>query len=559
MSCFASRLLLSLLLSFLFTCFNASSYAQQSKTSRAAKHWADSIYTTLNEEERIGQLFMVAAYSGGPKFNQDSIERLISAHQIGGLIFMQGGPVRQAALTNKYQRMARVPLLISMDAEWGLGMRLDSVLNFPRQMMLGATDDTALAYQMGKAIAYQCKRIGVHINFAPVVDVNNNPANPVINSRSFGEDKTRVVRMAIAYMRGMQDYGILACAKHFPGHGDTDVDSHKDLPVVNKSMAQLDSLELYPFRQMIAAGIKSMMVAHLSVPALETEAHVPTTLSKNTVTGLLKEQMGFTGLIFTDALNMQGVAKYFAPGEVDVRAFIAGNDVLLFSQNVPLAIQKIKEAIKSGKVADKDLEASVKKILVAKYCAGLSKVKAIDTRNITQDINQYTSPLNVKIAGAAMTVVHSEDLINDWHLGYDSIEYISVNGPLNPRIEAAWRTEANYIHAAMPKGTSAASMLPKLRSGISAIIVGIHGMSIYPANNYGLDSEQIKFLAAASQKKNVIIALMGNAYAVKYVCNAQNLLVGYEDNEWAQEAVYNYITKYPKLSGKLPVTPPCLK
>ena len=358
MTKFFSRLIA--LICIAFSIDTAAQPVFRGKPEPLQKLWVDSVYNQLTESERIGQLFMVAAYSGGKNFNQEGIEKLIKAHQIGGLIFMQGGPARQANLTNRYQQMAQVPLLLSMDAEWGLGMRLDSVLNFPRQMMLGASDDTALAYALGMAVAYQCKRLGVHVNFAPVVDVNNNAANPVINTRSFGENKKRVVRMAIAYMRGMQDYGVMACAKHFPGHGDTDVDSHKDLPVVNKTLAQLDTLELYPFKKLVDAGIQSMMIAHLSIPALEKEPHVPTTLSRNTVTNLLKNKMGFKGLIFTDALNMQGVAKYFAPGETDVRAFIAGNDVLLFSQDVPTAIAKIKAAIAAGKVSVKDLERSVK-------------------------------------------------------------------------------------------------------------------------------------------------------------------------------------------------------
>jgi len=305
--------------------FNVAAQSKNNKLPTALakeKKWVDSIYNVLTPDERIGQLFMVAAYSGGKSYNEEAITKLLKAHQLGGLIFMQGGPQRQAALTNTYQRMAQVPLLIAMDAEWGLGMRLDSVQNFPRQMMIGATHDTVFAYRMANAIAMQCKRLGVHIDFAPVVDVNNNPANPIINSRAFGDDKVAVAKMGIAYMHGLQNNGIIACAKHFPGHGNTNVDSHKDLPLINQSIAELDTLELYPFKAMIKAGIKSMMVAHLEVPALDTSAHVPTTLSHNAVTGLLKEKLGFKGLIFTDALNMQGVAKYYAPGDADLRALM---------------------------------------------------------------------------------------------------------------------------------------------------------------------------------------------------------------------------------------------
>ena len=335
----------------------------------AKNHWVDSVYDKLTESERIGQLFMVAAYSGGKNYNEDLVTKLLADHQVGGLIFMQGGPIRQANLTNKYQHLAQLPLLLSMDAEWGVGMRLDSIKNFPREMMLGATHDTDLVFKVGGAVAQQCKRLGVNIDFAPDVDVNNNAANPVINSRSFGEDKVWVSKLGIAFMHGLQRNGIMACAKHFPGHGNTSVDSHKDLPLVPRTIDQLDSTELYPFKQMIAANVRSVMVAHLEVPALDTAAHVPTTLSKNAVTGLLKNKLGFSGLVFTDALNMQGVTKYFPAGDADLRAFEAGNDVLLFSQDVPAALTKIKNAIDSGIIPKTMLDTSVKKILAAKYDA----------------------------------------------------------------------------------------------------------------------------------------------------------------------------------------------
>ena len=529
-------------------------YREKPTAVAGARYWVDSVYNRLSEEERIGQLFMVAAYSGGKNYNQEGIEKLIRSHQIGGLIFMQGGPGRQATLTNKYQEMAQVPLLIGMDAEWGLGMRLDSVLNFPRQMMLGASNDTALAYALGMAVAYQCKRLGVHVNFAPVVDVNNNPGNPVINFRSFGEDKKRVVRMAIAYMRGMQDYGVMACAKHFPGHGDTDVDSHKDLPVVNKSLAQLDTLELYPFRKMIAAGVQSMMVAHLSIPALEKEPHVPTTLSRNTVTGLLKEKMGFKGLIFTDALNMQGVAKYFAPGETDVRAFIAGNDVLLFSQDVPTAITKIKAAIKDGKVSKTALETSVKKILRAKYEAGLAHFKPIETRNITDDINQYTSPLNTKIAEGSVTLFTNG--AGTARVRNSNVLYIDMNDGLKGDAEEMLKASTKkFTKVSMSKSASASSILSRMDGSYDAIIVGVHGMSMYPAGNYSLTAEQLKFISLASENKKTVVLLLGNAYALKYTYKAPTTIVSYEDNEWTQAAAVRTLKGELMPHGTLPVTP----
>jgi len=306
--------------------------------------WVDSLMKVLTPEQRIGQLFMVAAYSNKPKAHQDEIIKLIKNQQIGGLIFMQGGPLRQAKLCNMYQQISNVPLMISIDGEWGLAMRLDSTVSFPKQMTLGAIKNDTLIYNMGVAIAKHCKRMGIHVNFAPDIDVNNNASNPVINMRSFGENKYKVAAKGIAYMKGMQDNKVMGTGKHFPGHGDTDSDSHKTLPTINHSRERLDSLELYPFRELINAGLTGAMVAHLNVTALD-DSKKPSTLSSKIITDLLKTEMGFKGLIFTDALNMKGVANFASTGMVDAKALIAGNDVLLFSENVAAGIVEIKKAI----------------------------------------------------------------------------------------------------------------------------------------------------------------------------------------------------------------------
>ncbi|RYZ30148.1 MAG: glycosyl hydrolase, partial [Sphingobacteriales bacterium] len=382
--------------------------AQEFKFKR---RWIDSVYNALSETERIGQLFMVAAYSGGDKVNQSKIEQLVKSRQIGGVIFMQGTAEAQAKMTNKIQKMSKVKLMIGMDAEWGLGMRLTGVKNFPKQMMLGATKDTAIMYTVASAIADQCRRLGVHIDFAPVVDVNNNPKNPVINFRSFGDEKELVSRMGIAYMRGLQDRGVMACAKHFPGHGDVAVDSHFDLPVIKKTKAALNELEFYPFKQLMKAGVQSIMIAHLSIPALDDAKNMPTTLSHKVVTDLLRKEMGYTGLIFTDALDMKGLTKYYPDGETDLLAFMAGNDVLLFSQNVPLAISKIQWAVKTGKVTEADLEARVKKILAAKYDMGLYKYVSIKEGGVTADLNEQVNALREKVSRAAVTLMKDQGAI----------------------------------------------------------------------------------------------------------------------------------------------------
>ncbi len=512
--------------------------------------WADSVYGTLNEEERIGQLFMVAAYSGGENFNQSLIEKLLADHQIGGLIFMQGTAEAQARLTNRYQKIAQVPLLIGMDAEWGLGMRLTGVENFPRQMMLGATGDTVLMYAVGKAIARQCKRLGVHINFAPDVDVNNNPGNPVINFRSFGEDKDRVSQMGIAYMRGLQDNGVMACAKHFPGHGDVTTDSHLDLPVIKKSFPQINATELYPFRKLTNAGVQSMMIAHLSVPALDSTPHLPTTLSRKVVTGLLREELGFQGLIFTDALNMKGVTKYFPDGETDVRAFLAGNDVLLFSQNVPLAIKKIKEAIASGRSSQQDLAQSVKRILMAKYRAGLAKPALVNESDVTVELNKDIAALWERTAAAAITVAEDKNGTLAGLQSNSKIAYVTIGSSDEPEIIGNLKT--NGFSVSKINGSTALSSADQY----AAVVVGVHRINMYPgkSGSYGINTAEATLLKQLSRLNNVIIVYFGNAYTLKFSCDAPVVLVAYEDNAYTQKAVADVLSGAVKAKGRLPVT-----
>ena len=525
--------------------------------SAARIKWVDSVYGALTEDERIGQLFMVAAYSGGKNYNEDTVTKLINAHQIGGLIFMQGGPVRQAMLTNKYQALAHTPLLIAMDGEWGLGMRLDSVKSFPREMMLGATNDSGLVYRLGMAIGLQCQRMGVNIDFAPDVDVNNNAANPVINSRSFGEDKVRVARLGTAFMLGLQEMGVIACAKHFPGHGDTNVDSHKDLPLITKSLEQLDTLELYPFKKLIAAGVKSVMVAHLEVPALDTAEHVPTTLSRNAVTNLLKNQLGYRGLVITDALNMAGVTKYFPAGDADLRAFEAGNDILLFSQDVPSALLKIRAALDSNIIPQSALEASVRKILAAKFDAGLANWKDIDTTDLTNDLNKYVDPMRAQTAKAAITVVSDENQILKKVNENMRVGYIGVNADSSSVLHLALQFEFENVDAQwLPKNSSPENSQKILASlpKYEAVIAGVHNLGNNPYNNYGLSDEQINFLAQVGCKNNTMVVLLGNAYATQYFCGASSVMVGYEDDSLTELAAADVLLGKAKAKGKLPVT-----
>jgi beta-glucosidase-like glycosyl hydrolase/CubicO group peptidase (beta-lactamase class C family) len=372
--------------------------------------WADSVFQTLDPDERIAQLFMAAAWSNKDSGHIKEISDLICNYKIGGLMFMQGGPGRQARLTNYYRSLSKVPLMIAMDAEWGLGMRLDSTISFPRQMMLGSITGDSLIYEMGKEIARQCKRMGININFAPVADINNNPENPVINSRSFGENKLNVTAKSLAYMHGLQDNGVLACCKHFPGHGDTDIDSHLSLPVIKFPRCRLDTLELFPFKKLIDNGIGSIMVAHLSVSALDSSVNSISTLSAKVINTLLKNELGFKGLVFTDALNMKAVSNLFGPGELEAKALIAGNDILLFSENIPAAIKEIKNTVLSGLITQEEIDSRCKKILNVKYRMGLSRTSPVNTKNLLSDLNTiHSDVLKREMVEASLTMVKNEN------------------------------------------------------------------------------------------------------------------------------------------------------
>ncbi len=531
--------------------------------------WVDSVLNTLDEDARIGQLFMVAAYSNRDNSHLNELRKLVKNQGIGGLIFFQGGPVRQAIMTNTLQAEAGVPLFIAMDAEWGLGMRLDSIPNFPRQMTLGAIQDNQLIYTMGAEIARQCRLLGVHINFAPVIDVNSNPENPVIGSRSFGEYKINVAEKGIAYMRGLQQNGILACAKHFPGHGDTNADSHLTLPVIKHDKERLKSIELYPFEQLIKDSLASVMVAHINIPALDNRPNTATTLSPAVVTNLLKKEMGYQGLIFTDALNMKGVSDFYKPGEVDLEAFKAGNDVLLFPEDVPTAVRKIKRAIRRGEINQKEVDERVKKILTAKYWAGLNRFKPIDTTNLISKLNDPIADLiRQKLYENSVTVVRNfrnqlpvrqlEDrTFASVTLGATPSGTLPYPGAVHGNTFSNTLSEyAPFTHYPMPEEATREE-LDALFDKIMLydyVVVGVHGMSRLAKEEFGLSKAQQAFIERLKRKPNVIISVFGSPYSLGYFEESHNLICGYEDNEYTQRIVPAIIFGGLKAKGKLPVS-----
>lgn len=519
----------------------------------AQKAWVDSVFNALSPEERLGQLFMVAAYSNRDENHVNEIKSLISEHNIGGLIFFQGGPYRQAKLNNEYQALAKVPLSIAMDAEWGIGMRLDSVYDFPKQMTLGAIQDRKWIYEMGKEVANQFHIMNMHINFAPVVDVNVNPNNPVIGYRSFGENKEEVALRGSAYMRGLQDHGIMANAKHFPGHGDTGVDSHYDLPVINHSKTRMTETELYPFRQLMKDSLMSVMVAHLQIPAFDSAKNTPTTLSKNVVTDLLKGELGFEGLAFTDAMNMQGVAKYFEPGEADVKALQAGNDVILFPVDVPKAMKQIQKALKKGTLTQEMLDERVMKILKAKYWSGLNNYQPIETANLNQRINNdFAIHLNEMLFQKAITVVDNSDLLIPT-IKLDDKRFASVN--LGGGNALAFRNMldkyAKFQHLIFDS-LNAKSLAEAAQ--FDEIVVAVQGITNSPKNQHGVNSKQVEWIKQLQQKTKVIVVVMGNAYSLRFFEGVKNIICTYEDNEITKRIAPQIIFGALKAEGKLPIS-----
>lgn len=553
------------LVAFLIFLLSISAHSQNdiAKTPEFLQYtnsvWVDSIMKTLTPEERIAQLIMVAAYSNKGDDHKREILKLIKKQNIGGLIFFQGGPVRQANLMNEYQEASKVPLLGAIDAEWGLGMRLDSTVSYPFQMTLGAIQDDSLIYEMGVEVAKQIKRAGLHLNFAPVVDVNNNAANPVINFRSFGENKYKVAQKGIAYMKGLQENGVLPTAKHFPGHGDTDVDSHYALPRITHSRARLDETELYPFREIIKEGIGGVMVAHLDIPSLDSTG-VPSTLSKPIISGLLKEELGFQGLIVTDAMNMKGVTKDNAPGIVDKDAILAGNDLLEFTEDVPKAIQEIKKAIKKGLISQKEIDARCRKILALKQWVGLNNYKPTHIKNIVEELNTPTAILlNRRLTEASLTVLRNEsNLLPLQRLDTLNIAAISVGGKENNQFQKTLELYTEISKFNIPYEASKAE-LDSVRNNLSAfnlVIMAIHDDSKYPRNNLKITKEVQSFIEEVSGQKKTLLNYFKNPYSLENLETDafMSIILAYQDSENSEAQVAQLIFGGIGANGKLPVS-----
>ena len=521
--------------------------------------WVDSIFNEMSLDERIGQLFMIRAHSNLGKDHIESVANLITNYHVGSLCFFQGTAKRQVELTNYYQELSnRVPMMIGMDAEWGLSMRLkDGVIRFPRQLMLGAIQDNGLIYEFGVEVGRQLNRIGVHINFAPVVDINNNPDNPVINDRSFGEDKYNVATKSYMYMRGMQDRGVAACAKHFPGHGDTDADSHFELPVINHLKDRLDNVELFPFRSLAHHGIQSVMVAHLNVPALDDRDHVPTTLSDKVINELLKNELGFKGVVFTDGLEMQGVTKYFEEGEIEVRALEAGNDVLLLPNDLPVAFLKIKESLNNGRLSERQISESVKKILRMKYNLGLPDYEPAVLDNLSEDLNNPdVLVLKQRLIENAITLVRDKEKlvpVKDLAGPIASVSFGSDGLSEFQRVMKTYTDFPSFSSGYEINRESSNDLLDKLGQ-MKMVIVSLHNMKRFSRENFALTPSCLDFVRKLSMKTEVVLVVFGNPYSLSFFDHLETVIMAYEDEPLVEEIAAQALFGAVGFHGKLPVT-----
>ncbi len=518
------------------------------------KSWVDSIYNQLSFEEKLGQLFMVAAFSNKDSIHTNTIDNLIKNNKIGGLIFMQGGPVRQAKLTNRYQSAAKVPLFIGIDAEWGLAMRLDSVNRFPFSMTLGAIEDLSLIEKVGRQMGIQTKKIGAHFNFSPVIDINTNPKNPIIGVRSFGEDKVKVTERASRLVKGMQSEGILGTGKHFPGHGDTDKDSHYTLPTVSLSKERIEDVELYPYKKLFSENLASVMVAHLNVPSLETRSNYPSSLSYNVVTNILQKDLKFKGLIITDALNMKGASNFKEPGDIDLEAFLAGNDILLFAENVPKAIDKLTKAFNDTLFTEQRLAFSVKKILKYKYKVGLNKIIPLDKSTLLNDLNSPTNAaLQYELYENAITVIQNKnEFLPIKNLEKQKIAYVKFGEDNNvPFIT----TLQKYCDVTEIADKNIDSLLFKLKN-YTTVICALHKSE----KNWRVQefkTDELSDLEKISKNNNVILNIFAKPYALMPIKNYQDyqsIVVSYQNSEIAQIVSASLLFGAIESKGKLPVS-----
>jgi beta-glucosidase-like glycosyl hydrolase/CubicO group peptidase (beta-lactamase class C family) len=526
--------------------------SQKIEFSESDKTWARKELSRMNLREKIGQLFMVDI---SPKLDQTAnktkLLELISRLHIGGIIIMKGEYSLTSEWIHEFQKESKTPLLIATDGEWGIHMRIANTTKFPYAMTLGAIQEDKVIYEMGKAIANDFKRLGIHVNFAPVVDVNVNPKNPVINYRSFGESKTKVAEKALQYALGMQDNGVMACLKHFPGHGDTDIDSHFELPVINKPREQINNLELYPFQYLIDKNIWGVMVAHLKVPSMDA-SQAPTSLSRPVITEILKGEMGFQGLVFSDAMNMKGIGFNTAEGQIELDAYLAGNDVLLMSSNVEKGMDRIEQYMNETNSEIAELNERVLKLLMFKH-----KLNAHKTIGVNYRPDETTNiPLSKQLYTKAITLLSDDQIPADyWMDSSKKTLFISLTNKITELRTNLERT-THFTFFNLPSNT-----VPELYKNALAtmrnydnIIIAYHDLSQSSSKNFGLNESQIDFIKSLKNHDNILHLWFGNPYGLKYFQNASNVVVTYEDNTQTENAVFRILNDRSVFEGHLPIS-----
>ena len=524
-------------------------------TNEQTMHWVDSVYQTLDLDQRIGQLMMIRAHSDKGETHKTFVLQQIEKYHVGGLCFFQGAPSKQIDLINEYQRVTNIPLLIAMDAEWGLGMRMkDSTMSFPKQMTLGAIKKDESLFEMGYIIGKQLSRVGVHMNFAPVVDVNNNPQNPVINVRSFGEDPEAVSRKAVAYMRGMRAAGVMSCAKHFPGHGDTDADSHYDLPVILHDRRRMHKIELYPFRSLIAHDVEAVMVAHLEVPALDSTKNRPTTLSPIVVTDLLKNQMQYHGLVITDAMEMKGVTKHFKVGVAEAEAIRAGNDILCLPRDVPAAVRAIKDYLRRGLITEEQIAHSVKKILANKHQFVVPRTMHISKDHVREDLHTTQATLiNKGLYQHAITLVRDDyELIPMTSMAHND-KIVLMNRQSQGGFVNTLKQYGSPQVISIQDHTNLQTFIQSINKA-QTIFAVFDDLSNKSSKGFGVDQTRLAWLKEANKRVPVVPVLFGSPYALKYFDSFGTVIVGYESNEWTGKLVAEAIMGASTFEGELPVS-----
>ena len=517
------------------------------KLYQKAEKYADSLYQQLSLDEKIGQLYIVALYNNRGEEEIQKIRNLVEKEKIGGLILMQDDAEKHINLLNEFQGKSRIKMMIGIDGEWGLFQRFPAAHKFPWAMTLGAIQDNSLIYEMTSKIAEDCKRMGIYWDFAPVVDVNTNPSNPIIGNRSFGSDINNVISKGLAYAQGLQDHGVLASMKHFPGHGDTNTDSHLDLPVVSHNLERLNSVELAPFKALLDKKIGGVMVAHLYVPTLEKKKGIPASVSYEIITNLLKNTYQYKGLIITDALNMNAIAKKFSPGEIDLRAFKAGNDIMLFSQDVPSGKALIKSAFEKGEISENRLAESVKKILKTKFLLGLQDLKPINPENINTDLNNAShAEISEKLYANAITLLKDEK--NLLPLICSKTYYYL------PLEEAPFQTFVENLNFGTTINLISKEEISQIPEN-STVIVGFHKDNSTAYKPYKISQNSKDILTELSKKQNVILDVFGSPYALKDIdiASISTVLVSYENNDLSMKASAKALLGKTKISGKLPV------